>query len=626
MTADAMERSKGTREETSMLHRRAMLATPFLAALPLAGRAQPAWPDRPVRVIVGFPPGGSLDVMTRLAAEQMAQRLGQPFVVETRSGASGNIGMEALARANPDGYTIGTISMHNLLINPLLFKKLPYDPERDFAWISAMWDLPNVAVVPAQLPARSIAEFAAWAKQRPNGVSYGSSGVGTTIHLSGAYLAGRAGFEAQHVTFRGAAQTIPALLSGDIQYAVDNLASYVGVIQEGRMRALAVSLPERWPALPDVPTMAEAGLAEFRGLALAHVGGAARHAAGRHRPALGRDPRRLGRPGAAEPGDRDGRAADGVDARRAGGAAGPGEADLGRDGEGQRGTAGIARRARAPGPRDPSAGAPYACDPAPASLRPRARPEAPAPPDRPPDAQADPAPPAAGRARPRRLRRQAAGPAARRGRRRRGRRGAPRRGGPAPRPAAHDRRHGAARGAGLAAAARRDHRGLRPGQPGRRRQRPLHPLGRHRGHGGWQGAAHRSRPRRLQRRGFPGLCRDGRPLLRGRRAARTAQSAGPLPPLPLDGALTAARPPAAAPLPAPAAPAATAPIAGGGRQVTTSQAHPVNIRNSPGGGGAVVRVVPRASTLRVFNEAPGGWLEVGEEQPFGWVHSSVLDR
>jgi tripartite-type tricarboxylate transporter receptor subunit TctC len=246
-----------------MLHRRAMLATPFLAALPLAGRAQPAWPDRPVRVIVGFPPGGSLDVMTRLAAEQMAQRLGQPFVVETRSGASGNIGMEALARANPDGYTIGTISMHNLLINPLLFKKLPYDPERDFAWISAMWDLPNVAVVPAQLPVRSIAELAAWAKQRPNGVSYGSSGVGTTIHLSGAYLAGRAGFEAQHVTFRGAAQTIPALLSGDIQYAVDNLASYVGVIQEGRMRALAVSLPERWPALPDVPTMAEAGLPNF---------------------------------------------------------------------------------------------------------------------------------------------------------------------------------------------------------------------------------------------------------------------------------------------------------------------------------------------------------------------------
>jgi tripartite-type tricarboxylate transporter receptor subunit TctC len=247
-----------------LLQRRGLLATPLLAALPLAGRAQGTWPDRPVRVIVGFPPGGSLDVMTRLAAEQMGQRLGQPFVVETRTGASGNIGMEALARATPDGYTIGTVSMHNLLINPHLFRQLPYDPDRDFAWISAMWDLPNVLVVPAQhVPAKTLAEFVAWAKARPNGVSFGSSGVGTTIHLSGAFLANRAGLDAQHVSFRGGAQTITAMLGGDIQYAVDNLASYVGVIQEGRMRALAMALPQRWPALPEVPTMAEAGLPGF---------------------------------------------------------------------------------------------------------------------------------------------------------------------------------------------------------------------------------------------------------------------------------------------------------------------------------------------------------------------------
>ncbi len=116
----------------------ALLAASILAALPSIGHAQEGWPNRPVRIIVGFPPGGSLDVMTRLAAGQMAQRLGQPFVVETRTGASGNIGAEALARATPDGYTIGTVSMHNLLINPHLFKSLPYHPERDFAWISAM--------------------------------------------------------------------------------------------------------------------------------------------------------------------------------------------------------------------------------------------------------------------------------------------------------------------------------------------------------------------------------------------------------------------------------------------------------------------------------------------------------
>ena len=154
--------------------------------------------------------------------------------------------------------------MHNVVINPMLFTRLPYDPERDFAWISAMWDLPNVVAVPAQyVPAKTLAEFIAWAKQRPGGISYGSSGVGTTIHLSGATLLGRNGIEATHVSFRGAAQTIPAMLSGDVLLAVDNLASYVGVIQEGRMRALAVSLPERWPALPDVPTMAEAGLPNF---------------------------------------------------------------------------------------------------------------------------------------------------------------------------------------------------------------------------------------------------------------------------------------------------------------------------------------------------------------------------
>ena len=243
-----------------MPSRRALLAS--LLATPAL--AQPGWPNRPVKVIVGFPPGGSLDVMTRLACDQMTQRLGQPFVVETRSGASGNLGAEAIARATPDGYTVGTISMHNLVINPLLFTRLPYDPAKDFQWISQMWDLPNVCVVPpATVPARTLAEFIAWAKQRPGGVSYGSSGVGTTIHLSGAYLLGKNGIQATHVAYRGAAQTVPALLAGDLQVAVDNLASYTGVIAEGRLRALAVTMPERWPALPDVPTMAEAGMPDF---------------------------------------------------------------------------------------------------------------------------------------------------------------------------------------------------------------------------------------------------------------------------------------------------------------------------------------------------------------------------
>ena len=143
-----------------MIQRRSLLATPLALGLASPAIAQAPWPNRPVRVIVGFPPGGSLDVMTRLATEVLSRRFGQNFIVETRSGASGNIGTEAIARATPDGYTIGTISMHNIVINPMLFKTLPYDPERDFAWISAMWDLPNVVAVPAQhVPAQTLQEL-----------------------------------------------------------------------------------------------------------------------------------------------------------------------------------------------------------------------------------------------------------------------------------------------------------------------------------------------------------------------------------------------------------------------------------------------------------------------------------
>ncbi|TCI00261.1 tripartite tricarboxylate transporter substrate binding protein [Roseococcus sp. SYP-B2431] len=246
-----------------MLTRRSLLAVPP-AALAAPALAQGAWPNKPVRVLVGFPPGGSLDVLTRLAAEIVTQRLGQSFVVETRSGASGNIAAEALARATPDGYTIGTVSMHTVVINPMIFPSVPFDMARDFQWISAMWDIPNVMAVPAQyVPARTVQEFIAWGRERPQGISYGSAGVGTTIHLSGAYLLARAGIQGTHVPFRGAAQTIPAMLSGDVQLAVDNLASYVGVIQEGRMRALAVTMPQRWPTMPDVPTMGEAGIDNF---------------------------------------------------------------------------------------------------------------------------------------------------------------------------------------------------------------------------------------------------------------------------------------------------------------------------------------------------------------------------
>jgi tripartite-type tricarboxylate transporter receptor subunit TctC len=247
-----------------MTRRRALLAAGLLSPLAAPALAQPQWPERPVRVLVPWPPGGSTDVLARLLAERMQAATGQNFVVENRPGAGGNIGADALAKSAPDGYTMGPLTLTVWAIGMFLYERLPYNPDRDFQPISLHWELPNVLVVPAQhVPARSVREFIEWARARRQGVSYGSPGIGTTPHLSGALFAARHNLDATHVPFRGAAQTIPAMLSGDVTFAIDNLASYVPVVQEGRMRALAVTSAERHPALPEVPTMAEAGVPDF---------------------------------------------------------------------------------------------------------------------------------------------------------------------------------------------------------------------------------------------------------------------------------------------------------------------------------------------------------------------------
>ena len=225
--------------------------------------AQASWPDRAVRIIVPYPAGGSTDVLMRLYGEQFATRFGQPFVIENRPGAGGNTGIDALAKSTPDGYTIGAATIGHFAINQFLYAKMPYDPERDIVPVSLTYEMPNVAVVSSQhMPAKTLAEFIAWAKARDQ-VTYGSPGVGTSPHLSGALFANRTGMKAVHVPFRGAAQTIPAMLSGDVHFAIDNLASYISLIESGQMRALAVTSSERWPTLPNVPTMAEAGTSDF---------------------------------------------------------------------------------------------------------------------------------------------------------------------------------------------------------------------------------------------------------------------------------------------------------------------------------------------------------------------------
>jgi tripartite-type tricarboxylate transporter receptor subunit TctC len=247
------------------LNRRVFLTSAAAASLLVATatRAQTGWPDRAVKVIVPYPPGGSTDVLSRILADRLSQIYAQPFVIENRPGAGGNIGIATVAASPPDGYTIGATTIANLAISPFLYASMPYDAERDLIPASMTWELPNVFVVASDhVPAKTLAEFIAWAKQKGK-ISFGSPGVGTSPHLSGVLFANRAGLDAVHVPFRGAAQTIPAMLSGAVDYALDNLASYIGLIESGKMRALAVTSAQRWPTLPNVPTMAEAGMKDF---------------------------------------------------------------------------------------------------------------------------------------------------------------------------------------------------------------------------------------------------------------------------------------------------------------------------------------------------------------------------
>ena len=246
-------------------NRRVFLQSAAGASLVLAtgALAQTAWPNRAVRVIVPYPPGGSTDVLARILAERLNQIYGQPFVIENRPGAGGNIGIATVTSSVPDGYTIGAATVGHFAINQFLYKDMPFDPQRDMIPASLTWELPNVFVVAVDyVPAKTVAEFNAWAKQKGH-TNFGSPGVGTSPHLSGVLFAKRSGLDAVHVPFRGAAQTIPAMLSGAVDFAIDNLASYVPLIQSGKMRALAVTSAERWPTLPDVPTMGEAGVKDF---------------------------------------------------------------------------------------------------------------------------------------------------------------------------------------------------------------------------------------------------------------------------------------------------------------------------------------------------------------------------
>ncbi|MBK1662577.1 Bug family tripartite tricarboxylate transporter substrate binding protein [Paracraurococcus ruber] len=225
-----------------------------------AAQRRPAWPDQPVRLIVPFAAGGSTDVAARILAERMGQTLGQPVVVENRSGSGGLVGADAVAKAPPDGHVALMATTGLLAIAPHLYPQMPFDPARDFAPVSLAFSTDLVITVTGGLAARSLADFVALAKAQPGKVAYASSGAGTTTHAATELFRLTAGIDLLHVPYRGSGPAMNDLVAGNIQLMVDQIASSIGQIRDGRIRALAVTGASRHPLLPEVPTVAEAGL------------------------------------------------------------------------------------------------------------------------------------------------------------------------------------------------------------------------------------------------------------------------------------------------------------------------------------------------------------------------------
>ncbi|MDB5374460.1 MAG: tripartite tricarboxylate transporter substrate binding protein [Belnapia sp.] len=247
-----------------MLGRRGILAAPLL--LPTLTRAQaqapaqaPApWPVRPVRVVVPFPPGQATDIMARLVAEQLGQRLGQPCVIDNRSGGASVPGMELIAKAPPDGYTLGMASSGPLSINPAVMSRLPYDVERDFAPVALVFTTPLIAVVHPAAGFGSLAELVAKAKAAPGQYDYASGGPGSSLHLAAEAFCQQAGIQLNHIPYRGSAPAMTDLIAGNVKLMFDSLAAALPHIQGGRVKALGVTSAARMPQLPELPTVAEA--------------------------------------------------------------------------------------------------------------------------------------------------------------------------------------------------------------------------------------------------------------------------------------------------------------------------------------------------------------------------------
>jgi tripartite-type tricarboxylate transporter receptor subunit TctC len=234
-----------------------------LAAIAFAAHAQAPYPNRPLRIVVPFPAGGTTDIIARAVAQKLTEATGQPVVVDNRPGAGGNIGAELVAKSAPDGYTLlmGTVGTH--AINPNIYAKMPYDHVRDFAPVILVAGVPNVLEINPSVPVNSVQELIAYAKANPGKLSFASSGNGTSIHLSAELFKTMTGVQMAHIPYKGSAPALADLVGGQVQLMFDNLPSSLALIKAGKLKPLAVTSAQRSAALPDVPTVAESGLPGF---------------------------------------------------------------------------------------------------------------------------------------------------------------------------------------------------------------------------------------------------------------------------------------------------------------------------------------------------------------------------
>jgi len=227
-----------------------------LLLLPAIASAQ-GWPSKPIKLIVPFPAGGGTDFIGRLAAKQLSDRLGQPVYVDNRGGANGSIGVQAMMQSAPDGYTLGAISDGPTVINPVLYEKNPYQPLRDFLPVAQMIKFPSMLTANPSVPVKNVAELIALVKAKPGALNYSSGGTGNFSHLGLELFAYQAGIKLVHVPYRGVGPATTAVLAGDVQLMYNNVATALEHVKAGKLVALAVGEPQRLPALPDIPAIAE---------------------------------------------------------------------------------------------------------------------------------------------------------------------------------------------------------------------------------------------------------------------------------------------------------------------------------------------------------------------------------